>query len=469
MYMHVKGCNNIKSFVVIALLVLTGSTACKKLVQVDLPDDQLETGIVFSNDSLANAAVVGLHSNIMSQIRHLFNGGMTVYAGLSADELKRNSPPNDEDQFLNNSLSTTNAIIGNNIWKAAYSYLYHCNISLEGLQRSGGVSEPVKKRLTAEVKFVRALCFFYLVNLFGDVPLVTTSNADKNALLPRFPIDTIYRQIKSDLLEADADLPDAIENTRPNKMACQALLARVYLFTENWTEAETAATSVINSSRYSLSDLKNVFKSVSTETIFQWAPVLNQINSAEGRIFIPVSPSAVPVYTVTNNLLIAFEPGDRRGNNWLNTVQPINNGQLYTYPCKYKINVTPPDTPATEYNIVLRLAEQYLIRAEARAQLNKINEAVDDINIIRGRADLSTIPTSVNKSQCLAAIEQERRIELFAEWGHRWFDLKRLNRAHSVLNVLKAPTWQITDQLYPIPLSEIERDPYLVQNPGYNQ
>ena len=117
--MHVKGCNKIISFVVIALLALAGHTSCKKLVEVDLPADQLESGIVFSTDSSANAAVIGLYSSIMSQNKFFLNGGMSLYAGLSADELKRTSSLNEEDQFVNNSLSVANSFIGNNIWKAA--------------------------------------------------------------------------------------------------------------------------------------------------------------------------------------------------------------------------------------------------------------------------------------------------------------------------------------------------------------
>jgi starch-binding outer membrane protein, SusD/RagB family len=461
--MHVMSCNNIKSFVIIALFALTGSTACKKLVKVDLPDDQLVAGIVFSNDSMANAVVIGLHSNIMSQTRYVLNGAMSVYAGLSADELIRTFSVNNEDQFLNNSLNAANALVGNNIWKAAYAYLYHCNISIEGLQRSTGVSAAVKKRLTGEVKFVRALCYFYLINLFGEVPLVTSTDVDKNARLSRFPVDTIYHQILNDLLDAGADLPDAIENKRPNKMACQALLARVHLFMGHWPEAEMAATSVINSGRYQLAGLNNVFVSVSTEIIFQWAPVVDQHNSSEGFSFIPVNATTRPNYAITDSLLLAFETGDLRKNGWMKTTQPIN-GKTYTYPYKYKIKSSPI---TTEYNVVLRLAEQYLIRAEARAQQNRINEAAEDVNIIRNRASLPALAPVMNKSQCLEAIEQERRIELFAEWGHRWFDLKRWNKANTVLSSMKGSYWQITDQLYPIPLSEIEKDPNLVQNEGY--
>jgi starch-binding outer membrane protein, SusD/RagB family len=464
MYMHVKSCNYIKPFVAIAMLALTGSTACKKLVQVDLPDDQLVSEVVFSNDSMANAAVIGLFSNIMSQTRYILNGGMSLYTGLSADELTRTSPLDYEDEFFNNELSVNNPLISSNIWKAAYSYLYHCNISLEGLQRSGGVSLSVKKRLTAEVKFVRALIYFYLVNLFGDVPLVTSSNADNNALLPRFTVDTIYHQITNDLKDAGADLPDVIENTRPNKMASLALLARVYLFRKNWLEAETAATTVIDFSRYSLANLNDVFLSNSSETIFQWAPVLNQINTSEGNSFVPATPTTKPSYIITDSLLAAFETGDLRRYKWLDT--PNVSGKTYTHPFKYK-NYSLSNLK--EFNIVLRLAEQYLIRAEARAQQNNIDSAIADINVIRNRAGLPSLLTSLNINQCLAAIERERRIELFAEWGHRWFDLKRLDKANAVLCVISKKNWQITDQLYPIPALEIERDPKLVQNPGYNQ
>lgn len=463
--MHVKDCNNIKSFVVIALLALIFSAGCKKLVQVDLPDGQLEKSVVFSNDSLANTAVIGLHSNIMSQLRYFLNGGISLYAGLSADELNRTSSSIEEDEFLSNSLNTTNSLIGNNIWKAAYSYLYQCNISLEGLQQSTGVSTGAKKRLAAEVKFVRAICYFYLVNSFGDVPLVITSNANNNARLSRSPIDSIYKQIIGDLEDAVADLPDVMENTRPNKMAGLALLARVYLFKENYTEAEKAADLVINSSRYTLvTELSDVFKSVSKETVFQWAPVLSQTNSAEGRIFNPGLSSPIPVYTITNSLLNSFEPFDQRKVKWLKEVQQGGSGPKYTYPNKYKISVS---TPATEYNVVLRLSEQYLIRAEARTQQDKLDSAIADINVIRTRAGLPPRPSSLSKSQCLDSIELERRIELFAEWGHRWFDLKRLNKANLLLSGINGKNWQPYDQLYPIPLSEIERAPNLGQNEGY--
>ena len=125
--------------------------------------------------------------------------------------------------------------------------------------------------------------------------------------------------------------------------------------------------------------------------------------------------------------------------------------------------------PVTEYYTVLRLAEQYLIRAEARAQ-QKINlpGAISDLNLIRNRAGLDSLSPTLNQQQVMAAVAQERRVELFAEWGHRWLDLKRTGQISAVFNTIPYKSqYQPFQQLYPIPLGELQNDPNLRQNPGY--
>jgi starch-binding outer membrane protein, SusD/RagB family len=119
--------------------------------------------------------------------------------------------------------------------------------------------------------------------------------------------------------------------------------------------------------------------------------------------------------------------------------------------------------------VVFRLAEMYLIRAEARAHLNKISgtgSAEEDINILRTRANAPTI-AAFSQSQLLGLIEQERIYE-FAYEGHRWYDLKRTNRLNPVMNIFSA-NWKDTYNLWPIPLREIQINPSLAndQNPGY--
>ena len=120
--------------------------------------------------------------------------------------------------------------------------------------------------------------------------------------------------------------------------------------------------------------------------------------------------------------------------------------------------------------MVFRLGEQYLIRAEARAQQNNLAGAISDIDMIRSRAGLPLINDTepgINKDNLLLAIEHERQIELFSEWGHRWLDLKRTGRAGAVLGPIKAD-WSSDDELYPIPQSERDKNPFLgEQNPGY--
>jgi hypothetical protein len=160
----------------------------------------------------------------------------------------------------------------------------------------------------------------------------------------------------------------------------------------------------------------------------------------------------------------SIEPGDERKTNWINSL--VIGSTTYYYPFKYKIKSVAAGAPKTEYSVVLRLAEQYLIRAEARANLNNLTGAQSDLNKIRNRAGLpNTIANDV--AAILAAVQKERQIELLAEWGHRWFDLKRTGRIDNVLGAIKGSNWQPTDALYPIPQGELLSNSSLTQNPGY--
>ena len=456
------GLNISKRLCIISLWFVLLATGCKKLIHVDEPDDSLTTSAVFSNDSLAQAAVTGLYLKVMGSSSFLLNGAMSLYPGLSADEFIRTNPSINEDPFANNLIFSDNQIIYINLWKAAYNYIYQCNISVEGLTKSNGVSRALKQQLLGEVLFMRALCYYYLVNLFGEVPLVLGTNADVNTMLFQAPVRQVYKQVEADLTVAYDMLLTNTPNTKPTKFAVQALMARVYLFTEKWDKAEEMASNVINSGQFLLVDeLSNVFKINSNETILQLAPVADRMNAAEGFIFVP-APSALPRpnYMLTDSLWNAFEPGDLRKGKWVNTVTV--GGKVYNYPYKYRVYM---NSIVSERNVVLRLAEQYLIRAEARVHLSRTDDAVIDLNKIRIRAGLPAFSSTIGSEECLQKIEQERRIELFAEWGHRWFDLKRTNRANAVLKT--KVNWKTEDQLYPIPQTELEFAPNLVQNPGY--
>jgi hypothetical protein len=240
------------------------------------------------------------------------------------------------------------------------------------------------------------------------------------------------------------------------------LLARVYLYTAGWADAESQASSVVSSGLYTLSGPDSVFLNFSNETIWQLMPVNPSLNTQEAAYFIPGSPALIPAFPLTNDLVNAFEPGDNRFTAW--TGNTTIAGQTFYYPYKYKNG---GGGSVTEYHVVFRLAEQYLIRAEARMHQNNISGAIGDLNIIRARAGLAALSPSLSPDATASALQQERRIELFAEFGHRWLDLKRTAKADLVLGALKPASWQTTDALWPVPQAQRIVNPFLTQNKGY--
>lgn len=442
-------------------MLLLALLSCKKFVDIEAPELALPSSSLFTSDGGALAAAAGLYSNMVSSNLAFANGALTLYGGLSADELFNTVPSASYDAFRTASLTADESTVLTRFWIPAYKTIYHANAVLEGLEGSTALSEGVRRQLRGEMLVVRAFHYFYLVNLFGDVPYLTATDYTKNATHPRTPSAQIYSAIQADLEEAPDLLTEAYPapgKGRPNRWAAAALLARVSLFRGEWARAEGAATAVLASGRYTLPALSAVFDTASTEVI--WRLERAGAGTAEGATFIPPSATAQPVLALTPALLQAFASDGRR-EVWVKEVA-VNN-QLYTYPYKYRVGAA---TAVSEYLTVLRLAELYLIRAEARAQQGKIGEAARDLNIVRQRAGLPAI-TAADKAALLTAIEGERRLELAFEWGHRWLDLKRWGRAGAVLAPLKGSRWQSTDQLYPIPLSERLKNPALTQNPGY--
>lgn len=438
--------------------------SCKKFVAIEAAPNLINSEAVFTSDVTAIAAIGGVYVQMRQLNNSMTNGGLSLFTGLSGDEIYNTSTNPNYDPFYRDSVPKENSTILRNFWTDAYNNIYQTNAIIEGLSKSTALSEPLKKQLLGEAKVVRSLYYFYLVNLYGDVPLVVSTDYKVNEKMPRTPLTEVYLHITSDLLDAEnllsEDHPSA-GKARPNKWTATALLARVYLYQRNWAQAEAKATAVINSGTYALvTDLNSVFLQESAETIWEIAPRNEMGNTVEGTNFIPFSPTVKPSFALTNSLMDSFEAGDQRRGSWIdsNTVDDI----IYPYPFKYKSRM---NTPVTEYNVVLRLAEQYLIRSEAWAQQGNLPDGRADLNKIRSRAGLPDA-IAATQSELLAAIEQERKVELFTEWGHRWFDLKRTGRIDAVLSTVK-PFWRSFAALYPIPLTQIQLNPFLTQNPGY--
>ncbi|MCS3801031.1 RagB/SusD family nutrient uptake outer membrane protein [Niastella sp. OAS944] len=480
---------------IIAILLIT-IPSCKKFVEIDAPVTSINERIVYNNDITATAVLTGLYS-ILSSTPYFGSGFMSItrYAGLSADELDVWGSYSSESglaYYRNKLFTTLTSSPGSETWLNLYPLIIKCNQAIEELDQSQSLSSSTKQQLLGEARFLRALFYFYLVNLYGEVPLVTTFDYKVNRLLKRSQISDVYAFIISELNEAKALLSPVyldgklkpyvgnIERVRPTKWAASALLARTYLYIGDFAKAEMEATSVIDNSLYGLTGLTNIFLKNSQEAIWQLQPVIPNSNTEDAKLFVltedPVGFSDFKPFYLNSSLVNAFEAGDDRKTKWIG--EYTSGSTTYFFPYKYKLSLI--GEPIDEYYMVLRLAEQYLIRAEANARQNKLNLAINDLNTIRNRAraistltvpnPLPALPDNLSQNDVISAVMQERRVELFAELGQRWLDLKRTNKVNDVMNSVttqKGGTWQPFQAYYPIDLTELQKAPNLVQNSGY--
>lgn len=468
-----------KSFI-LSLFIILVLTGCDKLVDLGEDSNDLSSGDVFSNDQSASAVAIHIYRDMMEAVDYA-NGNITRHPGLYSDELQKpGGTPTEPDLpwFNSHVLPSDKNLL--KLWGKPYDYIYQCNNILENIADNQRLSDTLKVRLEGESKFLRAFHYFHLVNLFGEVPEVTGTDYRQNLGKARSSQEQIWQLITNDLLDAARLLPDNQNTTdrtlqtgiRATRWAAKAMLSRAYLYQKNWEKAIQYASEVINENRYQLeADLNNVFLVKSREIMFQLQPVKTGNNSAEATFFLPAQTSS-PLLVIREGLYKSFEPNDQRRKNWLGSY--VTGGKTYYYPNKYK---TRSATPAKEYNVALRYAELFLIRAEARAHLGNLygaGSAAEDLNRIRTRAGLTAITGGLTQKQILQSIGNERSIEFFAEWGHRWFDLKRMaafnnpaeTRAEEVLRVLKLD-FSKYQLLLPVPESERTVNANLDQNPGY--
>ena len=454
-----KKINNIKYTLLMALAALV---SCEDYLEPEVSPDQIYYETIFESEETAEAAIYGLYADFVlgSSPVYLMNGSLSVMGGLVSDELYDFS-----QAYLHydvNEIISTGFEPAFYYWSETYRHVYTANAIIEGVE-SSNLDEDLKNQIAGEAYFVRGLLYFQLLNIYGNIPIVTNTLYSENAAQPQAPAAEVYEQIISDLQQAESLLTEDYVSegkVRPNKYVVQALLARVNLYRENWAKAEEYATQVINGP-YSLSeDLSGVFDIASEGAIWQLIPSNPNSGSAnEVRWF---TPGQTPTYVLTENLLDAFEEQDKRRTAWVGEVEYADG--LYFYPTKFV-----PGTTLDQYSTVFRIAEQYLIRAEARARLGNLEGAIEDLNEVRRvHGGLEPYAGPVTEEAVIEAILQERRVEFFAEWGHRWFDLIRTGRAGEVLGELHPETWEPTDILWPIPSSELEANPELEQNPGYN-
>ena len=457
----------------------TCCVACDSLLDVNPPTDSLTGDQVYESEVAIEALRDGLYSYHLTSSWY-FRRNMTIQTAMYADEALWHSSTNEYGEF-HKSTCTLKSMQIEWFWEYPYAAIYHCNDLITNLKDNTIVTETVKNKALGESYFFRAFNYLNLVNYFNNIPLILSTDVYATMNLPQVSAAKIYSQIFEDLTKAE-EILISVNNpgSRFNSEAATALLARAYLYDNQWQKAIDKANLLIptehggSGTKFKLETFDKVFNVSSKESILYmeddgmygddryvgysyFGAMINDYGSKS--VVAPVSK-----YLVAD---LQSDTTDLR-NGWIkeNVVREQATGQ-YTY-YKLKYTKTPPSPAEHENFVFLRLVEQYFIRAEANAQLGNLTEAIDDINIVRARAGVKPLPSTLSKDEILAAILKERRLELFYEGPHRWFDLRRAGKMDEVLSKIDYKNgWAPHKEYFPIPQSQIDANINLVQNPGY--
>lgn len=449
-------------YIVLLFLCFVSLQSCEDFLEVPAPKDQIDIGKVFNDDRLAVSALMQVYTDVRTTgFLSGAQNGIGFLMGNYTDELEATTTqmPDFRVFYQGNVTSTNNAV--NQIWRATYKQIYMLNNIIEGVENSQGVTTVVKKQIQGEAFALRGILHFYLTQTYGEVPYVNTTDYILNSKISKITTEAAMDLAIADLLLAEEFLSQgtgaaSFEKVRISALAVQAFLARMYLYQQNWERAQFYANQVIGQMDLSATALANVFLKGSTSAIWQLKPDTEGRNTIEADSYIFVSEPA-PQAKLSTSLYTSFEGNDLRKQFWVKQVGSSAHAN------KYKQRGFTPST--LEYSIIIRLEEMYLIGAEAAAEMEDLLTCQMLLNTLRDRAGLLGI-TITNKPMAIGYILQERRVELFCEFGHRFYDLKRKGMLNQ-LTQTKA-NWQTHFELLPLPDAELLLNANLKpQNFGY--
>lgn len=377
---------------------------------------------------------------------------------LSGDNIQWTGSQSQVQEFINHRVNAENPTVSS-VWTGIYSMLNRANHVLEKVPdvQDASLSEAQKNKIIGEAYFLRAFAYFDLARIWGGAPIITkpTLTPQDNRGIERSTQEQVYAQVLADLNAAEPLLPETTDRFRATRKTVWALKSRFYLYQKDYAKAAEYADKIItDASNYQLVKPYNAFFANdargTNESVFEIFYSVNETNGHRTQ-WQPQEKGGTRQWA-PNDAFVALVNDPKVGGNRNALIAKDNQGRWYGN-LYYR-------SPATDPTFVIRVAELYLIRAEARTQTGNLAGAAADLNAVRERAAIGK-STAANKADLMLAIENERRIE-FALEPDRWFDLVRTGRAVQVLNV--------TDQsrlLLPVPAEQLLIDKALKQNPGY--
>lgn len=443
-------------FTVVALLLLS---SCDDFLTIE-PRETI-------SDELAIVDKTSLNTALRGAYRSLGDGG---YYGGTYVLLGFVPSGNIEYQVFNN-LQDLNFLPEDGSFQSAWSGIYKTiNVTNHIIAKAPEIADinltaEDRNRILGEAHFIRALAYFDLVRAFGGVPIKLSPTLDigDGANVTRSSVAETYAQVLNDLEVAEQLLPATVNRIRANKHSAQALRARYHLYNQQWDQAVSYASSVIDlPAQYKLTaPFSAWFKNGVTQTnesIFEIAFSPQNTNGLRTPMSL-LSRGGEYRFRPTEDVVDALKR-DEVGGDRLTLIDSTTQSNTTSYAGALYYR-----SPATDPSYILRIAEQYLIRAEAKAQLNDLSGAMEDLNVVRKRAGLPATE-ALTKEELLDAILEERRFEFLWE-AHRYFDLTRTGKLKEKIEALK-PNLTITSKLdvFPIPSNEVILGG-LEQNVGY--
>jgi hypothetical protein len=476
------------SILSVLLLMMSLMISCKKDFIELTPVSTVSVDILFKTDKDYQDAIIGAYSVLRLQGPNIW-----IFGDLPSDDTEQHFLTSISLVGVDNFSVNVNDNVLINTWRNYYTMISRCNIILSKLAGADATVIPNKDRYIGEAKFLRALAYFDLVRIFGDVPAVTTPITTEEAYkVGREKVDKIYEDIIiKDFLDAETKLPlkfTGADIGRANRGAAKALLGKVYLTRKDFVKAEAKLLEVTTMGYALLPNFNELWNYQRDEHHSEY---IFDIEYEEGvGLGSPFTNTFAPGYAIVLNhfgitgqggsagspseeMFTLFDANDKRKDvtvakgfiNNSGTYVPIPTYDVRTFTRKYFTKTLRAGDSKANWKYI-RYADVLLMLAEALNENGKTTQALDYLNQVRNRAGVTPL-TNLSKDQTRERIYLERRLELYLE-GHRWFDLVRTGRA---LPTLQSKGMKAHMTVFPIPLSQIQlinNSAIFPQNAGYN-
>ena len=470
------------------LLPLLTLSCSKNFINIT-PISTASVDAVYKTDKDFQDAVIGSYSVLRNQYLNFW-----MFGDLRSDDSWKEVSKNISSYYVDVFIIDPNDALLKSTWINYYNLIAGTNTVLAKIATADSTIVTNKNRHIGEAKFLRALAYFDLVRIFGNVPEVTTPiTIAEGYKAGRTDVNKIYNEvIIPDLLDAQNKLPKKYTGAdvgRATQGAAKALLGKVYLTRKDFPNAETKLQEVTTLGYSLLPNYNDLFDYSKdehhSEYIFdiEYQDNLGGLGSGYTNSFLPLSAPLLTFYGIagqggeennpTQALLAAFEPNDKRKAVTVDGSGGFIDGsgtfvkflQCHTITKKYITAEAVANDSKVNWK-VLRYADVLLMYAEALNENGKTGDALGYLNQVRTRAGLPGY-SGLTQNDTRENIYKERRVELGME-GHRWFDLLRTGRAYDSLQASGMKPYMT---VFPVPLSEVQlvNDPSLFpQNSGYN-